>query len=763
MVKEPDEDLNMRRKLLFIVAAIGFGMFMAITSSTPIFLVMLMLMSAIFYINRNVPFLTRRIAFLLMIFSIFGFIRMSYAVDNYNIAIEKEDFSSHYTKAEVYKITEEKEGSLKLFVIINEQDGKAVKKKALINYYKKPLNWGNLCGSKIACYCRLTMPTERRNPYCFDYRKHLRSQGIYFVSETEELELLKEKKSILGASESFIIQKKVSFLMQLNCSDEIKGFINGLIFGDKSGMAEDIYEDFRNNGTAHILAVSGLHIGILYGLYTFILSIKKTIFVTVGFIVFLLFYGTLTLWSISVTRAVIMVMILTIGELTNRRYDLLTALALVAGAALFYNPFMIENTGFQMSFLAVISIGFIGPFLSKWMPKSIAMLFAVQIGIAPYSAYVFNYIPLISILCNIPIIYITTLVVPLGLFCFFTFLVFGNTFFDEILSSVADLLIEINRFLAADVFFAIDVISMPLGILVAIYLLGFFLISELFQVCVLRWEWKTIIAYLVMISMMVGASASFSVTPFDKAIAIFVDVGQGDCLHIKAPNRQNFIIDGGGSDNYNLGKKTVKPYLLKNGVKRIDIALATHLHTDHYKGISELNECFDISKIITTGKAGDVIEIKDNIKIKVLWPIHYKKTEEDENLNSLIFKVNFENLSILVTGDITEEGENMLLNYYEHTDELDADILKVAHHGSKYSSSDAFIDAVSPSVAVISVGKNNYGHPSNEVIAKLVKKDIIVVRTDQSGAVGIIKDKDNIKICTEIKNKREALKSSQKN
>jgi competence protein ComEC len=122
---------------------------------------------------------------------------------------------------------------------------------------------------------------------------------------------------------------------------------------------------------------------------------------------------------------------------------------------------------------------------------------------------------------------------------------------------------------------------------------------------------------------------------------------------------------------------------------------------------------------------------------------------DDENLNSLVFMVHHNGLKTLVTGDITAEGEAMLLDAYRGTGKLRADILKIAHHGSAYSTSDDFVNAVNPKIAVISVGRNRYGHPSEIIIEKLEKKGIMVFRTDLDGAVGMINRKGKLSVCTE--------------
>ena len=196
---------------------------------------------------------------------------------------------------------------------------------------------------------------------------------------------------------------------------------------------------------------------------------------------------------------------------------------------------------------------------------------------------------------------------------------------------------------------------------------------------------------------------------------------------------------------------------MRNGLTDIDLALATHLHTDHYKGIRELSECFDVKREVITGRAGQVINGPGGRRIEIIWPEEERDLsgtdgasddETDENLYSLIFKVYCDGFTVLVTGDITEEGEKALVERYGGTGRLKADVLKVSHHGSRYSTCDEFLEAVDPEIAIIGVGRNNYGHPADEVIEKLRENDIIVYRTDLDGAIGIRAEDGRIEVCT---------------
>ena len=263
---------------------------------------------------------------------------------------------------------------------------------------------------------------------------------------------------------------------------------------------------------------------------------------------------------------------------------------------------------------------------------------------------------------------------------------------------------------------------------------------------------------------------------------IFLSVGQGDAVHIRT-EEHDLMIDGGGNRDYNVGRNILRPYLLKNDTDDLDMALVTHLHTDHYLGISQLNEVFPIGRIgisdiydidelnnneadtvgqsetagllpenITQISAGDRISIDENVYVEPVWPVLNRAGEistDDENENNMVFIVNYGNLRVMITGDLVEEEEHRMVQYYRGTDMLKCDILKVGHHGSRTSSGEEFLDAVDPRIAVISVGLNNmYGHPHQQTLDRLVERGIRVYRTDLDGAVGLDIRKKSVHVDT---------------
>ena len=234
-----------------------------------------------------------------------------------------------------------------------------------------------------------------------------------------------------------------------------------------------------------------------------------------------------------------------------------------------------------------------------------------------------------------------------------------------------------------------------------------------------------------------------------------IDVGQGDSCLIITPNNKKVLIDGGEGE-----PEVLLSYLLDRKIKTLDYIMISHFDSDHCNGLIEViknlkvkniliskqayfcDEYKNIANIInskkikaTFVKQGDRLKIDKNVKLEILYPA--KELEHDDlNNNSIVAKLTYNSFSILFTGDI-EKSEQDLIGKYE-LKELESDILKIAHHGSKTSSSKEFLEVVKPKIALIGVGKNNmFGHPNNGVLERLENINCKIYRTDQMGEIEI--------------------------
>lgn len=636
--------------------------------------------------------------------------------------------------------------------IISDNGARSYKKKILVNVYSDIADYRTVLWDRVYITGEVSIPKERSNPGTFDYRRYLKSIGIRCIITAENIENVKKAGGIAALLKSAKCRTADIFESALGDDSAV---VMGLLFGETSGIDEDIIETFRRGGTAHVLAVSGLHLGLLYSFLCRFKRKKRSIPADIAIVLALSAYTALAGFTASVVRACLMIFIHIAGNHLNRRYDLISSTCVSMIIILAVNPMQIYSAGFQMSFLAVITLGIMIPLIQKKIKGILLPMIAVQTGMVPYTMYVFNYVSLTSVISNIPVYFIAAAMIPAGIlviaFCWLPVIAKPAAM---ITGLFVKLLLWCNDFTYMGGVFTFDVASPSVIFLAVYYIFIFYMCSEAGQIALIRRNYKKIAAVFAA-AVICGAGCSVYLSDgFEKTDMVFVDVGQGDCLHIKAGGK-NLLIDGGGSFNYNVGKSTLKPYLLKNGVTKIDMAIATHLHTDHYQGLKELSQTYRIKKLgvyeansvnenhlkkefktdeILYLAAGDVINMGRNVSVEVLSPDRGNPLDEkDENKNSLVLRVNVKGSGVLMTGDIDEKGEKTLI---ADTD-IKADILKVAHHGSRYSSCEKFIAVAAPKIAVIQVGKNTYGHPSEEVIKRLEEHKITVLRNDEQGAVGI--------------------------
>lgn len=255
----------------------------------------------------------------------------------------------------------------------------------------------------------------------------------------------------------------------------------------------------------------------------------------------------------------------------------------------------------------------------------------------------------------------------------------------------------------------------------------------------------------------------------------FVDVGQGDSTFIVTPKNETILIDGGGSlgTDFDVGESTLLPYILDRGYKKIDLMFVSHFDQDHIGGLFKILEELKVEKVciskqeeysenyqkflnivkekniqVLVVKIGDKIVLDNNLYFNVLWPKDKQIEENKLNNNAIVMKLNYNNFSMLFTGDIEKKAEEEILETYKNSKILESDILKVAHHGSKTSTTDEFLNKVKPKIALIGVGKDNmFGHPSNTTIEKLEKMNIKIYRTDLNAEISIcVNDKGQVSI-----------------
>ena len=693
-----------------------------------------------------------------------------------------------------------------LRIVLSDTDVTSSGVKVIVSLYNAgDTDIREIPGRRISAYGKLKEPSGADNPGCFDYRIYLRSRGIGYAFSAKAIEIIDDGPvSVRARYKRWLFEARENFLDRFG-DPEIRAFIKGTVFGDKSDIGEEVLKDFTDNGTGHILAVSGLHTGFLYSLLRFLQGKRRTLPAAVFVIFILILYGDMTMWSPSTMRAVTVLTISLLSMYARRPFDLLSAVSASAFLILVIEPYQLLSTGFQMSFLALLGIAFLAGPLSHFTGGTyagdlLAAALAVQAGILPLTALVFHRINVLSIFINIPVIFMASVIVPACMIVLFITMAAGTVpgFAILIVEGLCEIILRFNSAVSAGGYFSDLVTSAGIPVLLLVYLVMMLTASEWARIRILRREYRSLVRACLCIFAFSVCMLPAAYNTFSDDEIVFVSVGQGDCTHIRAGGK-DILIDGGGDTERDIGEDVLMPYLLANGAERAELACVTHLHTDHALGILQLSQVYPVGAICipsdyrksleskpvrntetSSGKDemtdkegtdntqqfmtdllpeimkepgkvhfiehGSRIHITADVYIDTIWPVEGESGGidiDDPNEHNMVYMISYKGIKIMVTGDLLEEDELKMIEYYRNKSSiqenpLKCDVLKIAHHGSKSSSSEAFLDAASPSIAVIQVGANNfYGHPHQQTIDRLEERGIPIYRTDMNGAVGI--------------------------
>lgn len=627
-------------------------------------------------------------------------------------------------------------------------------------------------GDLITIKGELKKPQGVRNPKGFDYRAYLERQGVFYIMtvSNHQIELLGNKPFKWPHSWIVGTYNWMQNILEENLKDPALALVKSMIIGDRGSVPYKISDEFSATGLAHILSISGLHVGFIVVMLSFLQKFLKFP-PKVAFIVqtaLLCFYCLVAGAAASAVRATIMAIIPMGGKLLGRKPDPINSLALAALMILIFHPLDIFDVGFQLSFAAVGGIFLYSNIINrtfKFLPhsisSSISITLAAQLGTWPIIAYYFNIFSPLSLIANLLMVPISGGVVILGFIMIIISAVLPwlGSFIGNIVEFVCIVLIKGNSLIASIPWSSIKVISPSVFFLIVYYWI-FWIMSDERPIFIKKpWQWSSgAVALLLLLTI----TKSLLPTPME---IIFLDVGQGDCIYIKTPERKHILIDGGGRTegvgNFDVGEDIVVPFLLKNGVWHLDLVIMSHAHDDHIGGLisvvrdlkvgafmefhpKDISENYQLLKKLVDEKGitcisasgGQRYRIGEKVLLDVLYPpdqsdLVQRIGGDNENNRSLVIRLQYRDTSILLTGDIEQEVEDYLLDIYD----FKVDILKVAHHGSRTSSTEEWIKLLQPKVAVIQVGNNMFGHPHPEVEQTLMKQGAKVYRNDRDGAV----------------------------
>ena len=719
-------------KRLICIASIGYilGIILRLYFSSITFFIALVFIILLIKKDKKI--------IILLVFVILSFIYIDILENEYN-RIENKQIEE---KAVIISDIQEKE-----YKYIYEAKFLKNNKKVLISIKKSQqidkINYGDL----IYLEGKLEIPKIATNYKGFDYRQYLKTQKIQGIVIADNVKILKAKyKNNL----IYQMQKKIKAIIKEKLPSETGDLLLAILLGDKKDLSEQIQINFKNSNLSHMLAVSGAHvsyiiIGLTYITQNSIMGKRKA---RVFCIFFLIIFMAITNFTPSVTRACIMAILTLVSEILYKKADIYTNISISALIILLYNPYSLLDLGFKLSFGGTIGIVIFMRFIKKKQEEPKLLNYIKQMALVSICANIiiipiimnnFNTVSLTFLVSNILASPILAIIVIVG-FSIIIISIISHSLSNLLvfwLNPILNLLIKISSFCSKLPFAKILVVTPYIFNIIFYYTIILYLVNynELKQFI----KKKTVILLSIILIL---SNFIFYILPQDLKI-YFIDVGQGDSTLIVTPSKKTILIDGGGSESFDVGEKVLLPYLLDRRIRKIDYIMISHFDTDHCKGIFTVIENLKVKNIIISKqaeksenykkfkeivankkiniilvKAGDKIKIDKYIYFKILFPTEKLIMQNPLNNNSIVSQLNYKSFKMLFTGDIEEIAEKEILNLQK--DKLKSTILKVAHHGSNTSSTQEFINSVKPELALIGVGKNNtFGHPSECVVEKL--------------------------------------------
>ena len=632
-------------------------------------------------------------------------------------------------------------------------------------------------GDRVLVSGRLRSPQPARNPGGFDARTYYASRGVHALM------------SVRDARSYRVTLRNTSFTWQTGVIDPLRNSIErsidrtmrgdsaallkGILLGARRQLPEDLLNTFRTIGLAHILAVSGLHVGLITLVIHTLLSVLRLPrnIVVAGTLGVLVLYAFITNLTPSVIRATIMAALFLAGRQLDRQTDTVNILAVAAIVILLIWPSALFDLSFQLSFLATYAIITGYPRMkellperisrsekwwARWLRDGLLVSVAAQFGALPVVAGTFYQFSWMSAVANL----------------FIGPLVFLNTTFGVLTALTGPLAIEIARLFSAAntlVLFAMIHLSKAFSgapaALVEVPAPSILFFASFYGAgLLLLWKpdgdrgRRTRLGLLALSLLLFG----YNLLP-DRSLRITVlDVGQGDAIFVACPNGRTLLIDGGArTPFYDAGARVILPFMRAKGYRRVDTIIVTHPDLDHYGGLRAVVESVDVGEVLSSGVVsesrsyqawreaierhdipyravvmGDTLAALGGVRGLFLHPdplFLSGPAKSNSNEVSVVLRLSLGEFSMLLTGDIEAKGEAATVR---RPSMLKSTVLKSPHHGSRSSSGTAFLNAVDPEAVAVSAGMyNNFGHPSPEVIERYRRRGAEVFRTDEGGAV----------------------------
>lgn len=604
---------------------------------------------------------------------------------------------------------------------------------------------------------RCTLPGSAKES---DY---YRSGAMFLIAYPKGGLSVREAEKIPWYGIPAYIRSEITHRIQMIFSEDAVGFAQALLLGDTDGIDHETDTALKRSGIRHIVAVSGLHVTILFSLVSFLMGRKKWLTALIGLPVLFLF-AAVAGFSPSITRACIMHALMVVAMLFEREYDPPTALSFAVLVMLLCNPWTVTHVGFQLSVGCMIGISLFSDRIQRWLMASkrlgrfrgirhkLAAIFSASVSISisasiltvPLSAWYFGMVSLMGPVTNLLTLWIVTYVfIGIILACAVSllWLPLGSIFAWVTAWGIRYVLLMAKALSA----FPLTAVYTQ-SVYIVMWLVVCYVLLAAFMM--MKRKRPLLLGAYGIITLCIALIASWTEPLLDECRVTVLDVGQGQCILLQSQGK-NFMVDCGGSSD-TLAADEAAGLLRSQGISRLDGVILTHYDRDHAGGVSYLLSqvdtdalylptCQDKEGISDTLKAysdGQVLTVCEDVSIAfgsaniTLIP---SQSSISDNESGLCVLFQTENCDILITGDRSAEGERELLNSRTLPD---LEVLIVGHHGSKTSTSRELLLKTQPDIAIISVGADNsYGHPAQDILERLEKYGCVIYRTDLHGTV----------------------------
>ncbi len=660
--------------------------------------------------------------------------------------------------------------------------------KCGINIYSKEDSFA--AGDHVSLKVSLKDYSTPTNEGQFNSRKYYTSQGFVYCADV--IEVIEVKGGSTYLSYVYRLSESVKNIYKKAYSSQNAGIMQSIVLGDRSELDDDVKMLYQKNGISHILAISALHVSLVgMCIYDF-LKRKTGRIVSACISTFLILsYLCMTGYSTSASRAVIMILVYMLADVLGRTSDGANTLGIATVILIWINPYNIVNSAFWLSFLAMSGIIFVKPLLSDdktiliyikrsdkkhitfmqmivfRLADSIITGLSITITTLPVVLIISGQVPVISLLLNIIVIPLMSVIMVSGIFTGVAgmFSISTACFF----AGAGGYILDFYNMLcgiSSHFKYAVIVTGTPENSRIVLYFTV--LMVWVFVHVLLKNKRVDIVCIALLVLVMTGLHYDINA---DMKAAI-LDVGQGDSIAVQTRDGLNILFDGGSTTKKNVGRYTIYSYLKHCGVRKLDYVFVSHPDKDHINGIYELIEMcdntFEIGTVVLPEIKGNASagaddtsglsalrQVLEDARIKVVYAsagdciksgdfavlcVHPCKGYDYESTNdySAVYLVKYGDFSMLMTGDAEEKAEKcMIQDAMKGNIKLSSvNVLKVGHHGSKGASSQNFLECVKPEKALISCGAgNSYGHPHKETLQRLSEAGADVHRTDEAGEI----------------------------